>query len=154
MRLTGFSRAGIVALFALPTLFTAAAVAKDGRDFAGHYNLTNVTEKGGQVELTLSLQLYNYTGLDLKQAVVTVHAPHAVPGVLASSAPIKLWRNESDVVVSQQLTIPRAEFERWSTRMQPPVFIHYADEGGHAIERFAQLSRSPLIPPARPAATE
>ena len=154
MRLTSFSRAGILALFALPVLFTVPAGAKDGRDFAGHYNLTNISEKDGQVELTLTLQLFNYSGADLKQAVVTIHAPHAVPGVLASFAPIKLWRSGSAVVVSQQLTIPRAEFERWSTRIQPPVFIGYSDEDGHAFERSAQLSRSPLIPPARPEATE
>lgn len=151
MRFTGFSRAGIVALFALLTLFAAAAVAKDGRDFAGHYSLTTVTEKGDQVELTLALQLYNYSGADLKQAVVTVHAPHAVPGMVATFAPIKLWRNDGDVIVRQQLTIPRAEYLRWSTRVQPPVFIGYTDENGHSLERFAQLSRSPIIPEAKPA---
>jgi hypothetical protein len=151
MQLTGFSRAGILALSALSMLFTTAAVAKDGRDFAGHYSLTDITVKGDQVELTLALQLYNYSGADLKQAVVAVHTPHAVPGVVASFAPIKLWRNEGDVIVSQQITIPLAEYQRWSTRVQPPVFIGYTDENGHSLERWAQLSRSPIIPEARPA---
>jgi hypothetical protein len=93
MRLTSFSRAGMLALFALTVLFTAPAVAKDGRDFAGHYSLTNVTEKGSQVEFMLALQLFNYSGADLQQAVVTVRASFPGPGVLGSFAPIKLWRS-------------------------------------------------------------
>jgi hypothetical protein len=157
MRLTSFSRTGILALFALPVLLTAPAGAKDGRDFAGHYSLTNVTEKGSQVELTLVLQVFNYSGADLKQAVVTVRLPAPGPGVLGSFAPIKLWRNESGVVVSQQLTITREEYLRWSTRTQPAVFIGYSDAEGHAYHRWAQLSRVPIIqkiPEARPAAAE
>ena len=157
MRLTSFSRTGILALFALPMLFTAAAGAKDGRDFAGHYSLTNVTEKGSQVELTLVLQVFNYSGADLKQAVVAVRSAPPVPAVLESSAPIKLWRNGSGVVVSQQVTIAREEFERWSTRMQPAVFIGYSDAEGHSYHRWAQLSRTPIIqatPAAHPAPPE
>jgi hypothetical protein len=152
MRLTSFSRAGILALFALSVLFTGPAGAKDGRDFAGHYSLTNATEKSGQVELTLTLQLFNYSGADLKQAVVTVRAPHPVPEVLASFAPIKLWRSGKDVVVSQQLTIARDEYQRWSARTQPRVFVGYSGEDGHAIQGWAQLSRLPIIPAVPPRA--
>jgi hypothetical protein len=154
MRLTSFSRAGITALFALPMLFTGPAGAKDGRDFAGHYALTNVTATGGQVELTLALQLFNYSGADLKQAVVTIRSAHPVPGVLASFAPIKLWRSGSGVVVRQQITITRDVFERWSGRTQPTVLVGYSDQDGHAYQRTAQLSRSPKIPEAVPAAAK
>ncbi|MGD0360890.1 MAG: hypothetical protein ABSC93_08475 [Bryobacteraceae bacterium] len=151
MQLTSFSRAGMLALFALSTLFTGPARAKDGRDFAGYYSLTDAAEKGGAVELTLALQLFNYSGADLKQAVVTVRSSPS-PGVLGSFAPIKVWRSGSDVVIRQQMTVPRDVFERWSPRNQPVVFIGYSDENGQAFERPAQLSRRPMIPEARPAA--
>jgi hypothetical protein len=158
MQSTSSSRAGVLALFALSILFTGPAGAKDGRDFAGHYSLTNVTEKSGEVELTLTLQLFNYSGADLKQAVVTVRAAHPVPGILASFAPIKLWRSGRDVVVSQQLTIARGEYQRWSARTQPSVFVGYSGADGHAIQGWAQLGRLPMIPvmprAARPAAAE
>ncbi len=55
MKLTVFSRVAYAALFTAAVLTSVTAVAKDGRDFAGHYSLTNVTDKGGQVELTLAL---------------------------------------------------------------------------------------------------
>ena len=80
MQLTSFSRAGMFALFALTMLITGPAGAKDGRDFAGYYSLTNAAEKGGAVELTLALQLFNYSGADLKQAVVTVRESHPSSG--------------------------------------------------------------------------
>jgi hypothetical protein len=157
MRLTNVSRAGIFALSALSILFTGLAGAKDGRDFAGHYSLTDVTEKGGQVELTLTLQLFNYSSADLKQAVVTVRSPHPIPLVLTSFAPIKLWSRGSDVVVSQHLTIPLGEYQRWSARTQPRVFVGYSGDDGHAMQGWAQLTRLPMIPAmppraARPAA--
>lgn len=151
MQLTSFSRAGMLALFALTMLFTGTAGAKDGRDFAGYYSLTDVAGKGGAVELTLALHLFNYSGADLKQAVVTVR-PSPGPGLLGSFAPIKVWRNGSDVVMRQQITMPRDVFERWSPRNQPAVFIGYSDENGHSYQRPAQLSRRPMIPEARPAA--
>jgi hypothetical protein len=148
----------MLALAALPILFTAQAGAKDGRDFAGHYSLTNVIDKGSQVELTLTLQLFNYSGADLKQGVVTVHPAPPIPGVLATFAPIKLWRSGSDVVVSEQLTIAREEYKQWSARVQPAVFIGYSDEEGHTYLRSAQLRRLPLIreaiSAARPAAAQ
>jgi hypothetical protein len=138
-------------------LVSVTAAAKDGRDFAGHYSLTNTIENGGQVELTLALQLFNSSGADLTQAVVTVRSSPPAPGILATFAPIKLWRGGSDVVVRRQLTIPREEYLHWSTRTQPAVFIGYCDEDGHTYRRWAQLSRRPMIPEppeARPASAE
>lgn len=154
MQITGFSRAGIFALFALTTLFTTPAGAKDGRDFAGYYSLTNVSENGGQVELTITMQLFNYSGADLQQAVVTVQSSAPGPNALCSFAPIKLWRNGGDVFLSQRINIPRAQLERWSNRTTPAVFIAPGGENGFAHRRPAQLSRRPMIPETRPAAAE
>src|SRR5580700_1805184 len=145
MLLTSSSRAGMLALFALTTLFTAPAGAKDGRDFSGHYSLTNVIDKGGQVELTLTLQVFNYSGADLKQSVITLRPSPPVPGVLANFAPIKLWRSGSDVVVSQQVTIGHDDYQRWSARTQPAVFVEYSGADGHAHLQSAQVRRLPII---------
>jgi len=154
MHRTSFSAAGILALFASAVIFTAPVAAKDGRDFAGYYSLTNVTEKDGQVEFTLALHLFNYSGADLKQAVVTVRSAPFGPGTLNNFAPIKLWRSGSDVVVSQQIAIPREDFRRWSPRTPPAVSVGYRDEDGHAYRRPVQLSRRPTIADPRPAAAE
>jgi hypothetical protein len=154
MQLTTFSRAGTLALFALTTLFAGPAHAKDGRDFAGFYSLTNITEKGGQVELTVGFQLFNYSGAELQNAVVTVQSTAPGPDALATFAPIKLWPSGGDVFLSQRITIPRAQLARWSNRATPAVFIAPGGENGFAHRRPAQLSRRPMIPETRPAAAE
>jgi hypothetical protein len=155
MKPTVLSHAAFAALFTASVLTSVNAVAKDGRDFAGHYSLTNVNDQGSHVELTLALHLFNNSGADLQQAVVTVRPSHAGPDVLGTFAPIKLWRSGRDIVVRQQLTIPREQYQRWSTGTQPSVFIGYSTEDGRQLQRWAQLSRRPIIPdiPAPPSGT-
>jgi hypothetical protein len=154
MQHTRFSAAGIFALFASAVIFAAPAAAKDGRDFAGYYSLSNVTEKGAQVEFILALHLFNYSGADLKQVVVTVRSTPFGLGTLNNFAPIKLWLSGRDVVVSQPIAIPREDFRRWSPRTPPAVSVGYRGEDGHAYRRPVQLSRRPTIAEPRPAAAE
>lgn len=115
--------------------------AKDGRDFAGFFSLAEATEQGEQVHVTLSLQIFNYSGGDLKDVEVTVQAAHPELGVLGSFDPIPLWRNGHDVILSQQFTISREEFKIWSTHGQPNLFILHPDDNGETRRGTAQLTR-------------
>lgn len=127
-------------------LFTALlAAAKDGRDFAGFYSLTDVDEQDGQVRVTLNLQLFNYSDADIQGAVVVVREAAGVTE-FGRFAAIRVWRNGHDVVLSRTLTVPRAEYERWSTRRQPGVCIAYTDHGGQEWTQTAQLNRVAAIP--------
>jgi hypothetical protein len=121
-----------------------AAAAEDGRAFAGHYSLTNVVDDGAQVQLTLRLQLFNHTGTDLKQAQVLVHSSYSVD-VLGTMETTELWRDTTYVMLNQQVTISRDEYQRW-TRWQPGVYIVYSDSEGVEWTRTAQLNQRPLIP--------
>jgi hypothetical protein len=143
MRLVRFSRIGMLALSAV--LAAGVAAAKDGRDFVGQFSFAHVSQHGGQVEGTLALRLFNYSGADLRQASIMVHPAH--PAEPAAIAPIRLWPDGRSIVVSRPLTIPRGEFERWS-RTQPEVFIEYRDAQGRTWRRSVQLRRRPLLPSA------
>ncbi|HUE05272.1 MAG TPA: hypothetical protein VMR62_37340 [Bryobacteraceae bacterium] len=59
---------------ALLAISVAMAPAKDGRDFAGFYSLTGASPDGDQVHVTLTVQLYNYSGADLEQAAVAIRS--------------------------------------------------------------------------------
>ena len=146
MEILRLSRAGSVAVFASLLLATIAAVAKDGRDFAGFYSLTDVHEQGEQVQVTLGLQIFNYSGADLRQAVVTVRQSHPGIAVLGTSAPIELWRANARVIVKQDVTLSRDEFERWSGHSQPAVFVVYRDASGQERQAWTQLSQRPAVP--------
>jgi len=129
-------------LFAALSLFPILGLAKDGRDFAGSYSVSNVVEQGDQMVLTFQVHVFNYSDADLKQAVVTLRASH--PGAaLAQFHPVKLWRNRTEVKLAQQVIIPRHEFELWQKGTQPALFVVYQDSNGQRWERFAQLSSRP-----------
>jgi hypothetical protein len=127
-------------------VITETAMAKDGRDFGGFFSLTGMAEQGDQVTVTLNLQLFNYSGADIKGAVVSLYP--STPGVDAqgSFTPVKFWRSRRDVVLSQQFTVPRSEYEEWLGGDQPNLFIVYTDAAGQQWERTAQLTRRPVVP--------
>jgi len=134
------------AVLAIAAIMTAAlSMAKDGRDFAGFYKIANVAESGGRIELTLTLQIYNYSDADLNQAVVAVHASNPGTEVLATFAPVELWRKGSDAILTQTISIPKDEYDRW-THDQPAITITYSDADRQEWQRTAQLSERAALP--------
>jgi hypothetical protein len=123
-------------------LIPVNSLAKNGRDFAGVYNVSSVVEQGDQMLLTFQVHLFNYSDADLKQVVVTLRASHPA-SVLAKFRPVKLWRNRAEVRLSQQIVIPRHEFELWKKGTQPALFVVYNDANGQRWERFAQVMNRP-----------
>lgn len=132
-----------LALLVTFILVAAAAVGKDGRNFGGYFNLAGMTEEGGHVQMTLALQIFNYSGEDLKEAVVTLRESHPTLRVIGTFDPIPVWRSGKSVMLSRQVTIPRDEYLRWSTRGQPNVSVAYRDGEGRQLEWTAQLSLRP-----------
>jgi len=136
---------GIVILSLLGVASTTTA--KNGRDFAGFYNLVNVTDKGTEVEATLILRLFNYSGSDLKQVAVSVRETPPGARTLASLPRIAVWQDGTDVVIQQQIAIPRQEFQQWSGRGEPNVFVIYKDDNGRELQKTAQVSPHPITVP-------
>lgn len=143
---TRLSRVAMPALVGALLMTVGTAAGKDGRDFAGFYSLTNLTEQDDHVQITISLQLFNYSGADLKHAVVAVRRGLPAGTVLGAFAPIELWRDGREVILTRQFSVPRDEFRRWSGRGQPGVFVVYTDSDGQEWERSAQVSERPTVP--------
>ena len=99
------SRAACAALLAAMALASVTAIAKDGRDFAGYYSLTNVNNQGQQVRYAgiASVQLQRLGLTPGRSDRAWIPRQH---GILGSFAPVKLWRSTGDIVLSQQLTMP------------------------------------------------
>jgi hypothetical protein len=137
------SRAYACALFVTLVLTTAAAYGKDGRNFAGHFNITGMTEVNDRVNVTVTLQIFNYSGADLQQAVVTIRESHPASGVINIFNPIAAWGDGKSVTLTGQVTITRDEYLQWTTHGQPNVSVAYRDAGGRQLEWTAQLSMRP-----------
>ena len=127
-------------------LTAASAFGKDGRNFGGFFNLADVTQAGDREQVTLVLQVYNYSGADLKEAVVTLRESHPSSEVLGTFDPIPLWRSGESVTLRREVNITREEYRRWSSRGQPNLFVAYRDGDGRQLEWTAQLSQRATPP--------
>jgi len=130
---------------ALLAIGAAVAPAKDGRDFGGFYSLTGATPDGGQVHVTLSLQLFNYSGADLDQATVAVRSGPPESITFGTYDAVRDWRDGAGVAFTLHLTIPEAAYESWRRRRQPAISIVNRDGEGRTWERAAQVSRRTSI---------
>ncbi|MHB8217739.1 MAG: hypothetical protein ACYDDS_16830 [Candidatus Sulfotelmatobacter sp.] len=128
-------------------LLTGLAVfAKDGRDFAGYYSFTGVTQQSNEVKLTITVQVFNYSDADIEQASVVLH--QSDPGLTVQGAfpPVKVFHNQSDVRLSQEFSVPREEYQRWQNGMVPRLMVHFMGANGIEQHRSIQLSRRPMLP--------
>lgn len=135
--------------FCVPSLLlilALAALAKDGRDFAGFYALSNVSEQGDKVEFTMTVQVSNYSDLgDIKTPVIALleGRSHAKLGEFSA---VKTMPAKRDVVVSGKFTVSKMEFQSWSKHGTPQVAVIYGDSG-RTLQQHVQLSRRPMLPP-------
>jgi hypothetical protein len=130
---------------ALLAISVAMAPAKDGRDFAGFYSLTGASPDGDQVHVTLTVQLYNYSGADLEQAAVAIRSGPPETITFGTYDAVREWQDGSDVKFAIHLTVPQAVYESWARLRQPAICIVNRDERGRTLERTAQVSRRTSI---------
>jgi len=124
---------------ALPLLFAlilaAPATHAQRRDFAGSYAISHVVPDGDQVTLTLALTLHNYSGADLHNAGVVLTArnpqpiPAAQPTTIAAFPLIKDFPFHTDITLRQTVTIPAAEYARWTNGDNP--HLEFLKPDGH-----------------------
>jgi hypothetical protein len=139
-----FSKRCSFALLVFSALAGTAAIARNGRDFAGFYDLAGIEDRGSAVEVTLVLQLYNYSGADVRQAIVMLRELPPATRTLATFASIPVWRDGTALVIHRQVTMPREEFLQWRGHSQPNLFVVNRDESAREWQRRVQLSAHPI----------
>jgi len=126
---------------------TLSAIASNGREFSGYYDLSAVSEQGDLMQFTLHLRLFNHGGADAKNVVVLLMEASPAPTLRGNFQPVKTWKAGQFIEMSQQFTISKREFSEWTTRpVQPNVVILFQDKNGKTWQRGAQISRAPLFP--------
>jgi|HubBroStandDraft_4_1064222.scaffolds.fasta_scaffold201180_1 hypothetical protein len=132
-------------LLAALLLVTVGATANVGRPFSGYFNVSEVQEQGDTVQVTLHLRLFNHGDEDLKGVIVTLMEAHPTMILQGSFAPIKLWKSQKFVVLSQQFTVTKQEYAEWlSVAGQPNIIVLFQDSKGNSWQNTPQISRSPL----------
>ena len=141
------SRAWYVCALLTALLFvTVAASSSKGREFSGYFDVSGVHEQGDLVQVTLHLKLFNHGDDDAKSVIVTLVEPTPPMTLRGTFQPVKVWKSQQFVELSQEFTVSKREFQDW---MQPPaqpnVMILYTDGNGKSWQKGAQISRRPLV---------
>jgi hypothetical protein len=141
-------RAGLIcASLIVLLLATVAATAPSGRDFSGYFDVSKVREQGDLVQVTLHLKLFNHGDGDAKSVIVTLF--DSAPGMTlrGNFQPVKVWKSQKFLEMSQEFTITKREFNEWMTApAQPNLVILFQDSNGKSWQKGAQISRRPLVP--------
>lgn len=141
------SRAWYVSALLTALLFvTVAASSSKGREFSGYFDVSGVQEQGDMVQVTLHVKLFNFGETDARSVIVTLMDSTPDGALLGSFKPVKLWKSQQSIALSQQFTVSKREYQAWTrSPVQPNLFILFQDATGKTWQRGAQISRRPMI---------
>lgn len=142
------ARAGLVCgVLASLLLASVAAIASNGREFSGYFDVSGKQEQGDLVQVTLHLKLFNHGDFDARSVIVTLVDPSPTMMLRGNFPPLKVWKSQKSVEMSQQFVVTKHEFAEWMAGPgQPNLVILYQDSAGKTWQKGAQLSRRPLAP--------
>ncbi len=135
-----FARALLLAACAL---CAATVLAVNGRDFAGFYRYRLTADFQDTKQVTLTLQLFNYSGAAVSGA--TVRMEDLVTGATGSIAGVSINPGGS-ATVSGTFVIPADEFARWQAGGSPRLAIEYTSADGNRVSQLVELA--PWLAPA------
>jgi hypothetical protein len=145
------SQAGMVfALLAALLLATLPATANNSREFSGYFDVSGISEQGDLVQVTLHLKMFNHANVDAKNVIVTLVDSSAAMTLRGNFQPVKVWKSQQFIEMSQEFTISKREFQEWmGAPAQPNLVILFQDAKGRSWQKGAQISRRPLVPLAQ-----
>jgi hypothetical protein len=151
MQFPRLSRAGVclalLTVLSLATVFASAATAAKGNDFTGYFDISGVHEQGDSVQVTLHLKLYNHDATAARSVIVTLLDSSPLMTLRGNFQPVKVWKSQQFIEMSQEFTISKREFGEWMRApAQPNLVILYQDAKGQTWQKGAEISRRPLLP--------
>ena len=129
-----FYLAVLLALAALPN----AALAKDGRDFAGFYEVADTLDLGEEVRVTLRFRIFNYGDADVQGAIITLEDSLLLPASYGSFDFISIEQGNS-VRLEKDFFIPQSEYDLWQSGATPRLSVQYTDASAITVHRSVEL---------------
>ena len=124
-------------------LGAGSAAAKNGRDFAGIYHITNVTDAGDSYSFTFKARVMNYSGAGIKDAFVILRGSDLPRQDYAVFSGVNM-ADHQHATVSGTATVPKREYDRWQRGAHPVLMIQYKDSNGDTHEKRVELARRPV----------
>ena len=130
--------AGLLALAALQAL---PAAARDGRDYAGSYQIAEVSRQDGDATVAIRLSFVNYGDQALDQATVAIKDPLNPRDDFGSFGGTVSAAVRAPVQLSGSFVVPQSESDAWQRGM-PPRFVVVQTVGGQRVERPIEVLRT------------
>ena len=139
-------------LCATAIVFSATASAKDGRDFAGFYEISNVIEMGDETSLTLTVQIFNYSDGPVTDAQVSllragwfIAPPPADDGNGYGTLGALTLDDRDYIVLSGDFTVTTQEYQSWMQGLNPHVQVAIINDAGQQVQRPVELLQMPML---------
>jgi hypothetical protein len=130
----------VLLLFVTPSPMLAAT---NGSEFAGFYDVQDVSRQGNTVQLTFKVRLVNVGQGDVSNATVTLRDPMILHHKMASFSRVSLSKGQH-TVLSASVTIPLREFQRWQKGVVPTLMVEVKGPGNSTLMHSVALRRLPL----------
>ena len=132
----------LVAFVVVLQLLAAASVsAKNGRDFAGSYQILKATDQGLEVEVKLSLRVFNYSSANVADATISLQSSLRNP----TFDGVTLNVNEHRIVppLVGNFTVSARDYTAWMKGARPAFVIEFTDASGKVQRESIELVRIP-----------
>ena len=118
-------------------------LSKAGRDFTGHYEVSDVNDLGLDVAFTLSVRIFNLSENDVNGATITLEDSVLV-GNAYTTFPTMAIPAGSNVSLTGTITIPHSEYDLWQAGGTPRMDIEFRNAQGETIHRLIEMSPKPV----------
>ena len=130
------------AVFALlmGLLVTARVTAKEARDFAGTYYVSQTTRQGEAYSLVFKARVSNFSHANVAGGQLILRASDGRGSVYAVFPGVSI-SDHKQAAISTTVTVPRHEYELWQRGAPPRLYIQFKDSAGNTRERRVELLR-------------
>jgi len=151
-RSSGFKAIPLVysVLLWLIAVSTSSSAHAQRQDFPATYRISGVSEQDNKVQLTLTLTLHNFSGVDVQNCGVVLNsiAPQSEP--IGTFPLVKLLPSYKDTSLEQTFTLTASEYALWKMGADPNLKILLPDtSGGTRIETIDARREIPVADPAK-----
>ncbi len=127
----------------LLVLAAGLACGRNGRDFAGFYQIKDAADQGLAFKVRFAIRVFNYSDADATQATLTLANSLSPRRAYGSFTQVSIPRG-GDVVLSGNFAVPLREYKRWQRGGAPELIIQFQDDAGKTVRRSVELTRRPL----------
>lgn len=119
------------------------------RDFPAMYAVAHVVGNQDSVELTLTLELRNYSGRGVADFGIALNSSEPAPAPIGNFDLVKALPSNGEITIRHRFTVSRAEYARWQQGVEPALEILIPDgRGGTRLDRVDARREAPLADPA------